>query len=197
MVFWFDPLTHPFELVALFGHVVYMNGFPRYQLKGDRFRQGRASRKLSPICIFGWKVSFPEPIRKRNRTKGRVNVRYRVPIICQPLICNRLTKLVDRPSGAFRNASHKASIAANRISFCLGLEGVSMTAPRRNSVGRDCLLRRPMKGPDPFEGAFYTSRASNDFRKDVKSQYMTWLLLGNILHFCLLWFSGKSPLKCY
>ena len=24
----------------------------------------------------------------------------------------------------------------------------------------------------------------------------TWLLLGNILHFCLLWFSGKSSLDC-
>ena len=25
----------------------------------------------------------------------------------------------------------------------------------------------------------------------------TWLLLGNILRFCLLWFSGKSPLKAF
>ena len=24
----------------------------------------------------------------------------------------------------------------------------------------------------------------------------SWLFLGNILHFCLLWFSGKSPLGC-
>ena len=24
----------------------------------------------------------------------------------------------------------------------------------------------------------------------------TWLLLGNILHSCLWWFSGKSPLNC-
>ena len=24
-----------------------------------------------------------------------------------------------------------------------------------------------------------------------------WLLLGNILHFCLLWLSGDSPLNCY
>ena len=25
---------------------------------------------------------------------------------------------------------------------------------------------------------------------------LAWLLLGNILHFCLLWFSGKSQLNC-
>ena len=25
---------------------------------------------------------------------------------------------------------------------------------------------------------------------------IAWLLLGNVLHFCLLWFSGKSPLNC-
>ena len=23
-----------------------------------------------------------------------------------------------------------------------------------------------------------------------------WLLLGNLLHFCLLWFTGKFPLNC-
>ena len=25
---------------------------------------------------------------------------------------------------------------------------------------------------------------------------LAWLSLGNILHFCFLWFSGKSPLSC-
>ena len=25
---------------------------------------------------------------------------------------------------------------------------------------------------------------------------LSWLVLGNILYFCLLWFSGKSPLNC-
>ena len=29
---------------------------------------------------------------------------------------------------------------------------------------------------------------------DLKDE--TWLLLGSILHFCLLWFSGTSPLNC-
>ena len=28
------------------------------------------------------------------------------------------------------------------------------------------------------------------------SMLHSWLLLGNILHFCLLWFSGKFPLNC-
>ena len=29
-----------------------------------------------------------------------------------------------------------------------------------------------------------------------KWQAVAWLLLGNSLHLCLLWFSGKSPLNC-
>ena len=28
------------------------------------------------------------------------------------------------------------------------------------------------------------------------SQAKAWMLLGNIFHFCLLWFSGNSPLNC-
>ena len=29
------------------------------------------------------------------------------------------------------------------------------------------------------------------------SIFLSWLLLGNIFHFCLFWLSGKSPLLCY
>ena len=47
-------------------------------------------------------------------------------------------------------------------------------------------------------GGFSEERASicRPVTGSLKVNILTWLLLGHILHFCLLWFGGKSPLNC-
>ena len=52
--------------------------------------------------------------------------------------------------------------------------------------------------PDPIE-CITAARAVRPRSSTSIMRYMPlpWLLLGNILHFCLLWLRGKSPLNCF
>ena len=79
---------------------------------------------------------------------------------------------------------------ATRRDFALG-PGRSFRRARLRAAARD----EGQQLRPPRQSVAELAREPGEKTK-VLELMLSWLLLGNMLHFCLLWFSGKSPLDC-